>query len=317
MRVASTILLLLWLDLPSALPGQTRDENWARCTANDPGPSIAGCTALIQSAQETENNLSSLFFNRGNAYRHQGDLDHAIQDYDQAARLNPGSARAFDNRGLAYTLKGNYDRAIADFDQALLLNPGNSRARDNRAAAYLRKGDLDRAMSDYEQALRSNSGDAGALSGRGRVALLLGRFAAAQENLAAARKLNPADPYLALWIYLAKARAGQNGRRELEKITEAISRTAWPGQVIDLYLGKIPQEDVLTAASDPDEKRDRERHCEAFFYLGESALATGKRSEAKRLFQLSLDTGVYSFIEYAGAQAELKRLQRNEMKAGR
>ena len=112
-----------------------------------------------------------------------------------------------------------------------------------------------------------------------------------------------------MWTYLASARADHDGRNELEKNAKQINMTAWPGQIASLYLGKATEEAVLSAASDPDAKKDREQHCEAYFYLGENALVGGRRSEAKRLFQQSINTGVTSFAEYAGALAELKLLQ--------
>ena len=36
------------------------------------------------------------------AYAHKGDHDRAIQDYNEAIRLNPQFASAFNNRGVAY-----------------------------------------------------------------------------------------------------------------------------------------------------------------------------------------------------------------------
>ena len=50
-------------------------------------------------------------------------IDRAIEDYDQAIRLNPNFAEAFYNRGVAYDGKGQPDRAIEDYDQAIRLNP--------------------------------------------------------------------------------------------------------------------------------------------------------------------------------------------------
>lgn len=309
MRILAIVLLAMGFGASASLPGQTRDENWKRCT--DPGPdlSIEACTALIQSGQETIENLSAAFYNRGNAYRHKDELDRAIHDYDRALELNPGNANALDNRGVAYTLKGDYAHAISDFDDALRFNPGNLTALANRAAAYARSGDFRRAISDYDQALSINPRNANALASRGRAYFYRGRFAAARQDFAAAGKLNPPDPYSAMWTYLASARAGHDGRNELEKNAKQINMTTWPGRVISLYLGNATQEMVLSAASDPDAKKDREQHCEAYFYLGEVALVGGRRPEAKRLFQQSINTGVTSFTEYAGAQAELKLLQ--------
>src|SRR5437867_597411 len=59
--------------------GQTREENVRRCNENDPDVSIAGCTALIQSGQETTSILAAVFNNRGLAYKAKGDNDRAIQ----------------------------------------------------------------------------------------------------------------------------------------------------------------------------------------------------------------------------------------------
>ncbi len=38
----------LLLGAAVAAAGQTRDQNWEKCKADDPDTSIAGCTALIQ-----------------------------------------------------------------------------------------------------------------------------------------------------------------------------------------------------------------------------------------------------------------------------
>lgn len=48
------------------------------------------------------------FFKRGNVYSYNGDYDRAIQDYDQAIRLNSSDAKTFYNRGAAYQDKGDY-----------------------------------------------------------------------------------------------------------------------------------------------------------------------------------------------------------------
>ncbi len=81
---------------------------------------------------------------------------------------------------------------------------------------------------------------------------------------------------------------------------------AWAGN--QLFLGNATPDEILSAAASMDTKKDREQHCEAYFYLGEYYLIAGHRSEAERSFQQSVDTGVSTFIEYAGAKNELKGL---------
>ena len=47
----------------------------------------------------------------------------AIDDYDEAIRLNPFYAQAFFNRGIAQNGLLQFELAIEDLDKALLLNP--------------------------------------------------------------------------------------------------------------------------------------------------------------------------------------------------
>jgi lipoprotein NlpI len=55
-------------------------------------------------------------------------------------------------------------------------------------------------------------------------------------------------------------------------------------------------------------KLDREQHCEAFFYLAQHALLQNNKTEARRLFRQTRDTGVTNFVEYQQSAAELSRM---------
>ena len=80
------------------------------------------------------------FNNRGNAYFAESQFDRAIEDYNQAIRLNPDYANAFINRGNVYRKGGQYDRAILDFDEAIRLSPQNPLAFYSRGVTYGSKG---------------------------------------------------------------------------------------------------------------------------------------------------------------------------------
>jgi tetratricopeptide (TPR) repeat protein len=128
-----TLLLVMHIaGFGGAATAQTLDQQ-QQCPAADPDLSISGCTAMIKSGHETQQKLAIDFFNRGAAYMAKEKYDSAIEDFDQAVRLNPNYAAAFVGRGAAYVAKGQVDSAIEDYDQAVRLNP-------NSAAAFVGRG---------------------------------------------------------------------------------------------------------------------------------------------------------------------------------
>ena len=55
------------------------------------------------------------------AYAMLGQLEQAIEDYDQAIRLNPECAEAYYGRGFIYKEQGKKDEAIVDFEKFITL----------------------------------------------------------------------------------------------------------------------------------------------------------------------------------------------------
>ncbi len=176
MRVLSMIVLMTLFGASAVLLGEPQQENWSRCKSDDPDRKIGGCSAVIQSGQETGTNLANAFRGRGSAYAHKGDYDRAFQDYDQALKLNPSDAKAFYGRGTAYWHKGDFDRAFQDYDQGLRLNPSYANGFFGRGLVYEHKGDIDYAISDYDKALRLNPSLASAFYERGNAYALKGNY---------------------------------------------------------------------------------------------------------------------------------------------
>lgn len=174
------------------LAAQASDKNARRCSGSSkPDVQIAACTALIQSGRETNEIVEAAFYNRGNAYAQKAQYDLALQDYDQALRLNPNDEDVFYSRGFLYLDRlRDYDRAVQDYDQVLRLNPRRPQAFVGRGLAYAGKRQYDRAIQDYDQALRLNPNDDQALLWRGEAKKLKGDTAGGDADLARARQLN-------------------------------------------------------------------------------------------------------------------------------
>ena len=107
---------------------------------------------------------------------------------------------------------------------------------------------------------------------------------------------------------MAKERAEQDGRLSLLAISEKLDLNKWAGPVISLFLGKISQENVVEIVWGDADGVFEGRHCEAYFYLGEYNVLKGNRNKAKSFFESALDTGAKQYLEYAGAEIELSRL---------
>lgn len=174
--------------------------------------------------------------------------------------------------------------------------------------------DFDRAAALYSQAV--DAGDLSqndlrdALHYRGNANFFLGRFPAAAADYERSLKADPSNIYVALWLYLTRGRAGQDGKAGLTGNVGALDLFYWPGPVVSLFLDQAATRDVLYSADDPflDETTRREQLCEAYFYVGEYLLLRGQRDQAAVMFRKALATGATEFVEYDAAKVELERL---------
>lgn len=129
---------------PVPATAQTSAQAWDWCAGKDGASAelqINGCTTVINSRKETQEDLAVAFGNRGNGYQTKGDYYRAIAEYDAAIQLNPNDPIVFSNRGIAYGSEGVIDRAIADFNEAIRLDPKFAEAYAHRGLFKLKRGD--------------------------------------------------------------------------------------------------------------------------------------------------------------------------------
>ena len=233
--------------------------------------------------------------------------DRAIQNYDEAIRLDPRSADAFAGRGSAYLLKGDYDSAILDYNEAIRLNPKSASAFNGRGASYFAKGDYDRAIQDYNEAIRLDPKTPRALLNRGLVNLYSGHFSDAQQDFSQNLRLDRTDLYGVIWLYLSRVKAGADGKEELKMNTAGLDLSKWPGPLIQLYLGQSTLDDTFRATGG-----DSDQKCEYSFYVGEYRALRGEHPEALALFRSASDGCPKDFIEYVPAVIELNNLEKQK-----
>jgi tetratricopeptide (TPR) repeat protein len=203
---AVALIAVTTMMLPARIEAQQSDD-WNQCfgiarEGVSAEQKLVSCTAVIESGGRTAQGLSAAFINRGGIYLTNRSYDRAIDDYNEAIRLNPKSASVFNARGLAYLRKGRIDRAIEDFDEAIRLNPTLALALVNRASAYQEKAQWDfdaylavgvyedRAIQDLDEAIRLNPNNATAFRNRGFVNSRRQRYDRAIQDFDEAIRLN-------------------------------------------------------------------------------------------------------------------------------
>ena len=91
-------------------------------------------------------------YNLGSALLQNGYADEAIRHCEEALKIQPNEPDAHIVLGNAFMAKQDVDRAIAHYEQALTLRPEDSNAHYNLGIALQEKGETDRAAREYEKA---------------------------------------------------------------------------------------------------------------------------------------------------------------------
>lgn len=242
---------------------------------------IARLSEVILRAEITEQQRAQLYYDRGVIYDSVGLSSLARLDFNRALRLDATLVNAYNFIGIHYTQMQEFMQAYDAFDSALDLNPEHEYAYLNRGIALYYGGRPALALNDFNN------------------------FHAEQKD----------DPYRVLWMYISEhevdIKAADLALKERAKV---IDDRTWAKQVINLYAGKISQDEFMRNLPNnvSTNKELTDRLCEAYFYLGKYNQFKGNKSIAANFFKLALSTNVYEFVEHRYARLELD-LMREEM----
>ncbi len=140
---------------------------------------------------------ADLFVQKGDIYLSQGNDQQALNNYDQAIKLDSKNEKALFARGHLLVKLGDYRNAIKDLTLALKFNRNNPFAYHDRGLALFRSGDERGAKRDYDQAIKLKSDFSQVYNDRGFLQYLLGNTNIAIQNYKQAIKHSPnyADAY--------------------------------------------------------------------------------------------------------------------------
>src|SRR5207244_1864889 len=84
-----------------------------------------------------------------------GELPAAIEQYDEALRINPDYPQTHKNLGIALSQAGRIDDAIQHYKEALRIRPDYAEAHVELGSALASAGRVPEAMTEFAEALRS------------------------------------------------------------------------------------------------------------------------------------------------------------------
>ena len=103
--------------------------------------------------------LAAEYIERGNVKLNEKDYSGAIYDYDEAMGNDPSREEGYEivmNRGFAKSELGELENALEDYDQAIIIFSDIATAYIKRGHVKFKKGDYTGADEDYERAMNSN-----------------------------------------------------------------------------------------------------------------------------------------------------------------
>jgi len=111
-------------------------------------------TALYRHTLKVTTGNYLIYSNMGLAHQAEGDLDAAINEYQEAIRINPNFKKTHYYLEVALQAKVELDAVIQFYREILRINPNNAGAHKNLGVALASKGDLDTAIQEYREAIR-------------------------------------------------------------------------------------------------------------------------------------------------------------------
>ncbi len=104
-----------------------------------------------QRLQANPKDISSLLL-RGQAKAELGDMTGALQDYDQAVKIEPNNFEVYYYRSQFYYRQKNYSKALTEINQSLKIDPEYGVAYYFRSKIYLQLGEQAKAEADQKKA---------------------------------------------------------------------------------------------------------------------------------------------------------------------
>jgi tetratricopeptide (TPR) repeat protein len=129
LRVVGLMVLVFVVSLPAAFLMREGSPDWLKWDSKELG----------EDREERDDPVVDLLCIQALKELSDGNNAKAIATYTKAIERDPKYAFAYIGRGDAFALQGDIDRAIQDYNQAARLDPSNPTARERLVLARMEK----------------------------------------------------------------------------------------------------------------------------------------------------------------------------------
>ncbi len=143
----------------------------------------------MNEAIKLEPRYAGFFINRAFMKYKLDDYFGAMADYDYALSLEPTNVTAYYNRALLKMEVNENNKAIDDLSYVLKSDPQHVMARYNRASLYYKTGQYKKAIGDYDELLKTYPNFQMALYARSECKRLTGDIAGGERDYNRSREL--------------------------------------------------------------------------------------------------------------------------------
>lgn len=140
----------------------------------DPNKAIEIYTKIIAIAK-----LPEVYNNRALIKQSIGDVNGALEDFNEALVLNPKDITVYNNRGVLKKEQKDYIGSMSDYNRAQEINPNKATTYNNRADLYITLGKLNEALDDINRCITLDASNPVFFITKGEIYKAMGKYSEA------------------------------------------------------------------------------------------------------------------------------------------
>ncbi len=249
------------------------------------------------------------------------EIGRALEHADLLVERRPDADYPYSIRAEVYEWADRYADAVRDLSVLIDRHPAESGYYLRRCINHRCLGEGRKALADAEKALQLRGSTSYAHAARGCSYEAAGDLEKALEDYRKAAELNDEKSYFTIWSCLALRKLGKRAEADAlirDFLKGLANKDEWVGPVIRYLAGELAEDEVFRLAKHDDPETERERLCEAYYYVAAAHIAAGDLDRAEDLLKKCLAQRVNNFYEHGFAIRDLRTIEklREKAKAG-